>query len=41
MMVILKKKSLMEVEGNGETKNINNGGRSEVSGEKTRNKMDV
>ena len=31
---------MIKVEGNGETKN-NDGGRSEVSGEKTRKKMDV
>ena len=35
-----KTKKMMEVEGNGETKN-NDGDRSEVSGEKMRKKMDV
>ena len=35
-----KTKKMMEVEGNGETKN-NDRDRSEVSGEKIRKKMDV
>ena len=40
MVIEKQKKVLMEVEGNGETKN-NDGDRSEVSREKMRKKMDV